>query len=179
MKYSLILALLVISCSGLFAQIGLFNLAYDMSLLEADSLLVRQGFMPERPEDPTMVHYYPLNNPKVESISLVVIPDTYRLAGWMIKYDPDNTEEEDNNVFNLLIESHRDWFKHYPETGQIVWLLDEGKTVHLVYLNSGQLSVLYYNSEYDGLFHSSVPEQQNPEPETQELVPPEQAPTAP
>lgn len=179
MKYTLLFALLALACAGLFAQIGLYNLAYNMPLLEADSLLVRQGFLPERPEDPTMVHYYPRQNTKVESITLVVIPDTYRLAGWMIKYNPNNTEEEDNRVFNTLIATHRDWFKNYPETGQIVWLLDEGRTVHLVYLDSGQLSVLYYNAEYDNLFHSEIPAQPAQPGESPDTEAPEQAPTAP
>ena len=110
---------------------------------------------------------------------MVVIPETYRLAGWMIKYNPDNSEEEDNRVFNSLIECHRDWFKNYPETGQIVWLLNEGKTVHLVYLDSGQLSVLYYNSAYDNLFHSTSQAAPDQPSEGTEPAVPEQAPNAP
>lgn len=171
MKQYIIAFVLVLAAAGLFAQTGLFHLAYDMPLLQADSMLVRMGFMPSRPESASMVHYHSVRNPKVEDISLIVNPETVRLVGWMIKYNPSNTEEEDNRVFNSLIEMHRDWFRNYSETGQIVWLLDEGKTVHLIYLENGQLSVLYYDSDYDSLFHppdyepGNSPDSPNPETE--------------
>lgn len=151
-RYSLIILLLLASLA-IFAQTGLYYLSYDAPMAEADSLLIAQGFMPYEAISPTMFSYAPQNNDKVELITIVVEPVNHTLVGWLIRYNPNNTEEEDNLVFENLNQAHSNWFKQYEETGQIVWFLTPERFASMVYLDGGQLTVLYYDSNYDSLFH--------------------------
>ena len=149
------LALLVITLClglGLYAQVGLYGIFYDASMAEADSILIEEGFEVGDANTGSLVNYYPVGNSKVEALTLIMNPESKSVVGWLVQYNAKNTEEEDNFVFLQLNRMHRDWFKEYKETDQLVWFLTETRTVHLVYRDNGSMTVLYYDSVYDKLF---------------------------
>ncbi len=152
LKRFALLLVLVLAGICLHAQTGLYGLFYDALLSEADSILVAEGFEVASDNVGNMIHYYPVKNDKVDFVTLVMNPDTHTLAGWLVQYNKDNTEEEDNYVFKQLTKMHFDWFKNYEETGQIVWFLSKTRTVHMVYREDGSLTVLYYDSKFEPLF---------------------------
>ncbi|HNX36905.1 MAG TPA: hypothetical protein PL124_04770 [Candidatus Cloacimonadota bacterium] len=151
-KRFILLSLMLLLGLGLFAQTGLYFLSYDDTITEADSILTDQGFQVANDNTGNLIRYYPMNNPKIKVVSLIMNPDFKTVAGWQVVYNADNSEADDNYVFQQLTKMHNDWFKNYEETGQIVWFLTDTRTVHLVYLDDGSLTVLYYDSKFDKLF---------------------------
>ena len=150
----LLLGILGLISFGLYAQTGLYNLRFGQALAEADSILQAQYFVPSAVENESRFTYYSEINTKVEFITLIVEPTEEIVAGWMIGFNPVNTEEEDNQVLERLVEAHTDWFRSYEDTGQLVWLLNEGRTAHLYYLGDKGLHVSYYDAAYEYLYPS-------------------------
>ena len=87
---------------GLFAQTGLYFLSYDDTITEADSILTDQGFQVANDNTGNLIRYYPMNNPKIKVVSLIMNPDFKTVAGWQVVYNADNSEADDNYVFQQL-----------------------------------------------------------------------------
>jgi len=149
-KLLLITALLTLAL-GLAAQTGLFNLAYGMTLAEADSLLALSTFYPEGSER-NAVKYYSDVNAFVEAILVFIEPKSQRVAGWFVKYFADNGADNDDLVIQRIIKMHGD--KNFMEEGteQLVWFLTDTRSLHVLYSLDGSLTALYYDSHFPELF---------------------------
>ncbi len=149
-RLTLILAVLLVTV-GAAAQTGLYKLSFQDDLNTADSLLFSQGFQAEEIEG-SLVKYYPLANDRVESVVLFVNPETELVAGWFVLYSQENTPEEDDYVIQRLHLMHGDEVQILGDRNQLVWGLDATRSVHAQYSSEGNFCVLYYDSEWDGLF---------------------------
>jgi hypothetical protein len=143
--------ILLTACTGLFAQMGLFNLSYAIPLAEADSLLSLSDFS-VRDTTNNMVRFFPKSNDLVDAIIVFVEPKTQRTAGWFIKYNPANTEENDAFVMETLQQLHGETNHYDEETKQLIWFLSTTRTVHIVYAEDNSLTVLYYDAYFADLF---------------------------
>jgi hypothetical protein len=148
----LLLLIIALTCAlGLSAQVGLFNLAYGMTLAEADSLLALATFHAEG-SDKNIVKYYSDINAFVQAILVFIEPESQRLAGWFVKYYADNGEDNDDLVIQRIIGMHGD--KNFMEEGtdQLVWFLSTTRSLHVLYSPDGSLTALYYDSHFPELF---------------------------
>ncbi|MCK9584925.1 MAG: hypothetical protein M0R69_08520 [Candidatus Cloacimonetes bacterium] len=136
---------------GLFAQSGLFNLSYGMPLDEADTILATAGFRPEGSEK-NAVKYYSDINEFVAAILVFLEPKTQRIAGWFIKYNPDNGEDNDHLVIDRIANMHGETNHFEEETQQLIWFLTDTRTLHVMYAQDGSLTALYYDSYFAELF---------------------------
>lgn len=151
MKKIYILILLALATAGLAAQNGLFGLSYGDNLNRADSLMSNNGFVAWGVEG-SLVKYSSDYNKLVESVILFVNPDTEILAGWFVRYNRDNTEEQDNYVIDSLHRMHGDGVKLDPERGKMTWIFDEARNVTASYDSVGSLCVYYYDADFDMIF---------------------------
>jgi len=136
---------------GLFAQHGLFNLAYDMTLEEVDGTLAVAGFFPEESEEDA-VKYYSDINLHVSAIMVFVEPKTQRVAGWFVKYNPENGEDNDHLIIDRISNMHGATNHYDEDTQQLIWFLTDTRTLHVMYAFDGSLTALYYNSLFPELF---------------------------
>lgn len=151
MRKIIVLCLLVLSGMALSAQVGLFNLEYAMPLAQADTLLLNQGFMPDGEAD-GLVRYKQAENEFVSALILFVEPTTQRIVGWFIKYNADNSEENDDFVLRRLQELHGETNVYDEETQQLIWFLSTTRNVFVVYSEYNELTVLYYDSYFPEIF---------------------------
>ncbi|MDY0152638.1 MAG: hypothetical protein RBS43_10235 [Candidatus Cloacimonas sp.] len=159
MKKLYLLLLLLVCTLGLFAQSGLFNLSYAILATEADSILALSNFE-NTATGVNTITYTPTDNDLVSAIILFIEPKTERMIGWFIKYNPDNTEENDDYVLKTLQQMHGEKNHMDEETQQLVWFLSTTRTVHVMYAEDNSLTVLYYDSHFQELFKAKddVPE---------------------
>ncbi|MEN6445616.1 MAG: hypothetical protein ABFC98_06170 [Candidatus Cloacimonas sp.] len=171
MKKIIFLLFLIAGSLALPAQTGLFNLSYAIPIEEADSLLALSNFYTNNLND-NFVRYYPKEGNFVDAILVFVEPTTRRMIGWFIKYNPNNTEEDDAYVLKTLQEMHGKNNHYDEETSQLIWFLSTTRTVHIMYADDNSLTVLYYDSYFPDLFR--LPDKNNPEmkSETQAIIPP-------
>lgn len=162
MKNILIIIVLCLATAGLSAQSGLFGLSYEQHLNDADSIMVQQGLIAQS-VDGAMVKYYSDFNELVDAVVLFVNPLNERLVGWFVKYDPKNGEENDKFVIDRMYEMHGEPAHFDPETQQLIWTLTPARSIHLMYVNGGSLSILYRDSDHEKLFNLNQPEQPKPE----------------
>jgi len=152
-KIILILAAMTLAV-GLFAQKGLFNLSYGMSLDEADEILALSGFHAEGSEKHAVKYYSDINE-FVSAIMLFMEPNSNRLAGWFIKYNSDNGEDNDHLVIDRIAMMHGETNHFEEETQQLIWFLTNTRTLHVMYAQDSSLTALYYDSHLAELFDMS------------------------
>jgi hypothetical protein len=144
--------MITLACAaGLFAQTGLFNLSYGMSLDQADSILAQAGFFPEASEDHAVKYYSDINE-FVYAIMVFLEPNSQRIAGWFIKYNADNGEDNDHLVIDRISDMHGKTNHFEEETQQLIWFLTNTRTLHVMYAQDGSLTALYYDSYFADLF---------------------------
>jgi hypothetical protein len=136
---------------GLFAQKGLFNLSYGMSLENANDVLAQAGFHAEESEAHAVKYYCDINE-FVSAILLFLEPNTNRLAGWFVKYNSDNGEDNDHLVIDRIAMMHGETNHFEEETQQLIWFLTNTRTLHVMYAQDGSLTALYYDSYFSELF---------------------------
>ena len=137
--------------AGLFAQEGLFNLSYGMSLEEADTILGAAGFHAEGSQKDAVKYYSDINE-FVAAILVFLEPNTQRVAGWFIKYNPTNGEDNDHLVIDRISNMHGETNHFEEETQQLIWFLTNTRTLHVMYAQDGSLTALYYDSYFANLF---------------------------
>ncbi|MFO8145583.1 MAG: hypothetical protein R6T89_07650 [Candidatus Syntrophosphaera sp.] len=151
MKKFLPFIVIILICSGLQAQTGLFGLSFGDHLNKADSLMSQSGFVAADVEG-SMVKYFSEYNKLVESIVLFVDPETEILAGWFVKYSQHNTEKQDRFVEDQLHLMHGEEVFIDTENQQVIWNLNDTRSVHYEYVPPNNLAVLYYDSALKELF---------------------------
>ncbi len=140
-----------IAVAGLFAQMGLFGLAYDDDLNTADSLMVEQGFI-AREIISSMVLYYSDYNPLVDFVVLYVDPETEILHGWSVVYNEDNTPEQDKYVLAQMHKMHGETVHVDKQRESLSWIFEETRSAVYSYSPEGNLRVLYYDFTRPELF---------------------------
>lgn len=137
---------------GLCAQRGLFNLEYDMTLEQVDGVLAVSGFYPEDSEEDA-VKYYSDINLFVSAILVFMEPKTKRVAGWFIKYNAENGEDNDHLVIDRITKMHGETNHYDEDTQQLIWFMTDTRTLHVMYSFDGSLTALYYNALFPELFN--------------------------
>lgn len=161
MKKIIFLMAVVCLCAGLFAQSGLFNLAYGITVAEADSILATHAFYAEGSERDAIKYFSDIND-LVEAIMVFVEPKSQRIAGWFVKYNSANGEENDHLVIDRISNMHGETNHFDDDTQQLIWFLSTTRTLHVMYAPDGSLTALYYDSVFPELF---VMKDAEPEPE--------------
>lgn len=151
MKQIIILILALSLGAGLYAEAGLFNLAYGNTVAEADSILATHGFFAEGSEKDTVKYYSDIND-LVEAIMIFVEPKSQRIAGWFVKYNAENGEENDHLVIDRITNMHGETNHFDEDTQQLIWFLSTTRTLHVLYAPDGSLTALYYDSMFPELF---------------------------
>ncbi len=136
---------------GLFAQRGLFNLEYDMTLDQVDAVLAVSGFFPEGSQEDA-VKYYSDINLFVSAVLVFMEPKTKRVAGWFIKYNAENGEDNDHLVIDRITNMHGETNHFDEDTQQLIWFMTDTRTLHVMYASDGSLTALYYNALFPELF---------------------------
>nr|MDK2850808.1 hypothetical protein [Candidatus Cloacimonadota bacterium] len=151
MKKIIFLIIALTISVGLFAQKGLFNLSYGMTLEEANNVLAQAGFYPEESEAHAVKYYSDINE-LVSAIMLFLEPNTKRLAGWFVKYNPENGEDNDHLVIDRITMMHGKTNHFDEETQQLIWFLTNTRTLHVMYAQDNSLTALYYDAFFAELF---------------------------
>ncbi|PKN73497.1 MAG: hypothetical protein CVU50_01925 [Candidatus Cloacimonetes bacterium HGW-Cloacimonetes-3] len=151
MKKIIILLFLITCGLGLYAQTGLFNLSYALTFAEADSILNSHGFF-AKDSGTDLVRFFPTKNKFIDAVSVFVEPKSKRIIGWFVKYNPENTEDNDQYIIKTISEMHGEKNHYDEDTEQLIWFLSTTRTVHVMYATDGGLTVLYYDSYFHDLF---------------------------
>ncbi len=151
MNKLILMAALILITGGLYAQAGLFGIAYDMQVAGADSTLRALGFSYWENVD-SMVKYKSDTDPMTRAIVLIVDPSTLKVAGWLVRHDPALTKEDNQVIVDRLYTLHGDGAFFDKETQQLVWSLSASRTVHAMYWSDGSLVVMYHDLERASLF---------------------------
>lgn len=151
MKKILIVSFIMLAASMLCAQSGLFDIAFDMPLTVVNKVLKEADFefFDARAN---IAEYRSATNIYVSSILILANPQTESLAGWMVRYSPDNSAENDSYILDTLTKMYGDKNYYDTDTEQLIWFLTDVRSVHVMYGASEELLVLYYDSRYPGLF---------------------------
>lgn len=155
MKKTILLLITLALSWGLFAQSGLFNLSYGMTLDEADAILGQAGFHAEGSQK-NAVKYYSDINEFVSAIMVFLEPNTQRVAGWFIRYNPTNGEDNDHLVIDRIANMHGETNHFEEDTQQLIWFLTNTRTLHVMYAQDGSLTALYYDSYFADLFEMGI-----------------------
>lgn len=151
MKNIIVLSLLLIVAAGLAAQTGLYGVSYGDNLNKADSLMSQNGLVAWDVEG-SLVKYSSEHNKLVESVILFVNPDTEIVAGWFVRYNRSNTEEQDKYVIDNLHRMHGEEVIVEKQKGKMSWIFDEARTVTAGYDELGSLCIYYYDSDFAQFF---------------------------
>lgn len=162
MKRIVLMLILALGFISLFAQTGLFDLAYAMPRSVADSLLVSKGFA-AKDSTSTLLRYFPKDNEFVDAIIVFVEPKSDRLIGWFIKYSPEMSENNDQFIIHTISDMHGEKNHYDEDTDQLIWFLSTTRTVHVVYADDGGLTVLYFDAYFSHLFDMKSTKDINPE----------------
>lgn len=155
---------LILCAFGLHAQTGLFNLSYAIPFAEADSLLNSYGFF-AKDADKDLVRFFPKDNKLIDAVITFIEPKSQRIIGWFIKYNPENSKDNDQYVLQTIKDMHGDKNHFDEETEQLIWFLSTTRTVHVMYAEDGGLTILYYDSYFHDLFDLKKTEISKPEAE--------------
>ena len=151
MKKLYIMMILALAAAGLFAQAGLFGVAYGDNLNLADSLMVQQGFI-AREVIGSWVVYASDYNPLIDFVVLYVDPDSEVLHGWSVVYNGENTPEQDEFVLDQLHKMHGESVLVDKARETVSWIFDENLVATYSYSPQGNLRVLYYDFSRPALF---------------------------
>lgn len=163
MKKLYLILTLSLAAAGLFAQLGLFGLAYEDDLNTADSLMVQQGFL-AREVIGSMVLYTSDFNPLIDLVVLYVDPDTEILHGWSVVYNKDNTPQQDKFILDQMHRMHGESVLVDKDKGSVSWIFDESRSAVYAYSPQGNLRVLYYDFTHAELFAPPSGEQASQDP---------------
>ena len=122
-----------------------------MTLADADSILGTAGFQAEGSEK-NAVKFYSDINEFISAIMVFLEPNSQRVAGWFIKYNPENGEDNDHLVIDRIANMHGETNHFEEETQQLIWFLTNTRTLHVMYAHDGSLTALYYDSYFADLF---------------------------
>jgi len=150
LKLCLIILLTVFAVYA-HAQQGLFDLSYDLPLQTANDILEEGGFFLYDSRG-NVGEYRSQDNIYVSSILLMAEPEKKTLAGWLIKYSKENSADNDAYVLDTLQKMHGEKNHYDKDTEQLIWFLTDSRTVHVMYGESNDLILLYYDSRYPQLF---------------------------
>ena len=151
MKKLLILLIVMCAGAGLYAQKGLFNLAYGHTVAQVDSILAGHSFYPEGSEHHAIKYYSDVNQ-LIDAIMVFVEPKSQRVAGWFVKYSALNGEDNDHIVIDRIMDMHGKTNHFDEDTQQLIWFLSTTRTLHVMYSSEGNLTALYYDSVFPELF---------------------------
>jgi hypothetical protein len=147
MKKSLLCIILLIGLGSIFAQTGLFNLAFEMSRNESESVLKNQGFVVTERRDSDILYVNP-NLPYITRIQLGFYED--HLLEWMIVYDKTQKDNLLRDVSASLQKLHGKNGWGSDEDAQLHWDLDYGNLMHLDWSKSSDYFEVFYT--YDDEF---------------------------
>lgn len=156
MKKVLMIIIVMACFSGLFAQKGLFNIRYGMSLEEVDEVLARASFFPRESED-NAVKYYSDMSLTVSAILVFFEPGSSKVVGWFVKYLPDLGGVNYHLIIDRIQNMHGTKNHMDEDTKQLIWFLTDVRTLHVMFGPDGSLTALYYDSLYPDLFSFSAP----------------------
>ncbi len=163
MKKLYLILTLILAVGGLFAQLGLFGLAYEDDLNTADSLMVRQGFI-ARDVISSMVIYASDYNSLIDFVVLYVNPDTEVVHGWSVVYNKDNTPQQDQFILDQMHRMHGESVLVDKDKGTVSWIFDDSRSAVYSYSPQGNLRVLYYDFTHSDLFSPPSSEQLGQDP---------------
>lgn len=137
--------------AGLFAQKGLFNIRYGMSVDEVDEVLAKASFFAEESEG-NAIKYFSDISPTVAAILVFIEPKSQKVAGWFVKYQNDIGLYNNHLIIERIRQMHGTKNVREEETGQLIWFLTDTRTLHLIMTPDESLTALYYDSLYPELF---------------------------
>ncbi len=135
----------------LFGQSGLFDLYYDADIETAHEILSENGFELFDVRGNIGI-YKSETNLFVDSILLLADIKTDTLVGWLVKYEKDNSAEQDSFVLDTIAKMYGETNHYDEDTDQLIWFLSDIRTVHVMYGSQDELIVLYYDARHPGLF---------------------------
>ncbi len=153
MKHLLLVMVLLIFATGLFAQKGLFELAYGDSLAHCDSLMSAIGMQTTDKEGFTYL-YYPLPDSRYDKIlSRIVLylnKDTRKLSGWVAYLPYPKTGDLEAEMLSKMKSLHGDQYQvstddYYGGRNLYTWKL--GEKQYLQIGPSGDVFHVWYDTK--------------------------------
>lgn len=148
MKKLLLLITFAALTLGIFAQTGIWGLAYNQSIDDARSIMKSKGFTISEEND-TMISYTNPTMPSVEKVTLKKTGTGEKLRSWIIDYKGNNESTLKQTVFDELNKIHGDisYFDDYWE--EWVWELENDMAIYVYISSDGIISVEYTEFYYD------------------------------
>jgi len=126
-KIAILIAMLTLFVM-LGAQTGLFELSYGDDSQSCEELMSEKGFYLDY-DGGDVQTYYPDDNEYVDSIELQYDPYDDALIGWVVYYLPQDEEDIEEEIVDILVDWHGDDYDYYDEDGMYAWELDDNHTV--------------------------------------------------
>lgn len=126
-KIAILIAMLTLFVM-LGAQTGLFELSYGDDSQSCEELMSEKGFYLDY-DGGDVQTYYPDDNEYVDSIELQYDPYDDALIGWVVYYLPQDEEDIEEEIVDILVDWHGDDYDYYDEDGMYSWELDDNHTV--------------------------------------------------
>jgi len=148
MRKFILVFVIGIFCLGLFAQKGMFDIAFDQDMKEVHKILTDNGFV-ETWRNEKEVTY---NNPKIPDLKQLKVKDTDikgKVSSWSIQYDIDSESEIPDKIREELDELYGTSFydSYFDEW---VWEIDMDYAIYY-YFNEEKnvLTILYDINDLD------------------------------
>ena len=152
MKHLLIVLFLLLLATGLFAQKGLFELAFGDSLAHCDSLITHVGLQ-ANDKTGTAIVYYPEPETqyagKLSRINLYLDKETRKLTGWVAYIFYPQTGDLEKSILTQMKALHGDKYEikeddYYGGRKLYTWTLDKNHYVEIG--PSGDLFHVWYDT---------------------------------
>ena len=147
MKKSLILVLLSLLATAIFAQTGLFDLSFKQDIKEAHKALLAKGFK-ESDRTAELVKYTNAKMPELIELEVRNLNDDGTISGWTARYMVKDNEALINQLRTQLDTMHETegYYDDYFE--EWVWELANDKAVYMS-LSSDESNLEIQYTEYD------------------------------
>lgn len=132
------------------AQVGMFDLEYQLPLARAEAMLKSKGFTFST-QDEISKTYTNSSIPNLLNISLIHEENEYDLAGWAVIYTIEN-QDQIGEIIDQLVAIHNSEPYYDPDIMELSWEFDEDRYMITTLTDSGHLIILYVDDAYPGLF---------------------------
>lgn len=151
MKKLILLVLVVFACQYIYGQTGLLGLSFQMELKDAKAILNKAGFSQKGPAGDVAVFSGKAQG-EISSVILIGVPNTGKLAGWVIEYKNTESEEADIGILSQIHSLHGSSHSLDRKRQEIIWELSPSRSLRLSFSDDEGVIALYCDSAFQELF---------------------------
>jgi len=147
MRKVLIVMVLLILASGLFAKAGLLGIWYGQSSNTVTKQLIKQGFRAAN-EKPQSLIFVPEKTSDIKMVE-VYLSEKNKVAGWKVHFTPALPEDKFCSILNDCIKLHGKEYKLNVSANVIGWNLEDSKNFLLSFDDDQAIQYGMYIHSHD------------------------------